>query len=486
MPNPIKYTTGSESLALKKGNFYIGTGDVGKGPTSTTGYYNGTTPPSGGYTVYLNKATGGPAIYTCANDTELINLTNSIAGQSYTTENECFSYYSGQSDKLCINRDYEVIVTDGLVVNLDAGFIPSYPRNGNTWYDLSTSQLNATLLNGAGFEPDPAGTITFDGINDYASIPASPLTAINIFSFELWVNRTGIATFTGPYDRIFQKNGGYSGHPAWGFHLNESTPAAPSFKSSYSSALSDYNNVIGFTADAAMELDEWHYYAATLDSELNLKLYHNGSLNNGGVLNQAPMKTQDTILIAIGDGREFYGKIPVVRVYNRPLSAAEIAKNFEVQRARFVSENPNMVTDGEGLITNWTSLAGLTSRTSNAVQAPDGSMSATLFERISISPSGHAQIRQGFPTVDLFPGTTYTVSFWAKRIHLTQRLDFEFSDTPQQIVYLTDDWKFYSFSLTTNSTFPIGEFIDIGSTSVNGGSQLGEQYSIWRLEVRLT
>jgi hypothetical protein len=38
MSNPIKYSTGSESLALKTGNFYIGTGDVGKGPTSTTGY----------------------------------------------------------------------------------------------------------------------------------------------------------------------------------------------------------------------------------------------------------------------------------------------------------------------------------------------------------------------------------------------------------------------------------------------------------------
>jgi hypothetical protein len=31
MPNPIKYTTGSESLALNKGNYWIGTGDVGKG-----------------------------------------------------------------------------------------------------------------------------------------------------------------------------------------------------------------------------------------------------------------------------------------------------------------------------------------------------------------------------------------------------------------------------------------------------------------------
>ena len=63
MPNAIKYSVSSETLALKKGNFYIGTGDVGKGPTSSTGYYNGVTPPAGGYTVYLNKESGGPVLY---------------------------------------------------------------------------------------------------------------------------------------------------------------------------------------------------------------------------------------------------------------------------------------------------------------------------------------------------------------------------------------------------------------------------------------
>jgi hypothetical protein len=36
MPNAIKYNVSAETLALKKGNFWIGTGDVGKGPTSTT------------------------------------------------------------------------------------------------------------------------------------------------------------------------------------------------------------------------------------------------------------------------------------------------------------------------------------------------------------------------------------------------------------------------------------------------------------------
>ena len=79
MPNAIKYSTSAQTLALKKGNYWIGTGDVGKGPTSTTDYWNGITPPSGGYTIYLNKASGGPSIYTAANDSQLVSLTNTIS-----------------------------------------------------------------------------------------------------------------------------------------------------------------------------------------------------------------------------------------------------------------------------------------------------------------------------------------------------------------------------------------------------------------------
>ena len=108
MPNAIKYNTSAETLALKKGNFWIGTGAVGKGPTSTTGYWNGITPPSGGYTIYLNKVSNGPSIYTVTSDGQLISLTNSIAGASYTTAQQCFDYYYGQTDKMCVYQDYPI------------------------------------------------------------------------------------------------------------------------------------------------------------------------------------------------------------------------------------------------------------------------------------------------------------------------------------------------------------------------------------------
>jgi hypothetical protein len=78
MANSIKYNTSSESNALTSGNFHLGIGDVPKGPTSSTGYWAGINPPSGGYTIYLNKASNGPSIYIANNDTKLISLTNTI------------------------------------------------------------------------------------------------------------------------------------------------------------------------------------------------------------------------------------------------------------------------------------------------------------------------------------------------------------------------------------------------------------------------
>jgi len=119
MSNPIKYSTGSETQALKKGNLYFGTGDVGKGPTSSTGYYNGYSPSSGGYMIYLYKsgAPGDLSYFSAANDTQLISFTNNLASTSFTSATQCLNYFNTQTDKMVFNIDYPPIVTSGLVLN---------------------------------------------------------------------------------------------------------------------------------------------------------------------------------------------------------------------------------------------------------------------------------------------------------------------------------------------------------------------------------
>lgn len=308
MPNTIKYSLTSQSLALKKGNYYIGTNDVGKGPTSSTGYWNGITPPIGGYTIYLNKDTNGPAIYTVLNDSELISITNKIAGESYTTVNECFNYYLSQSDKMVFNIDYESIVTNGLIMNLDAGFTSSYPRNGTTWYDIATSN-NGTLQNGPTFSSTNGGSIVFDGSNDRVDCGTFSVSYLTV---STWVYRTSSATHQG----ICRKENGW--------------------------AVSQYNGTLQVAPGTS-----WTFYntgyVIPLDTWVNITYTYNGS---GGVGSQivyingvsifsssagSGAISSNTNQVAVGydDNNWFWGgRIANTLIYNRALTSSEVLNNF--------------------------------------------------------------------------------------------------------------------------------------------------------------
>jgi len=61
------------------------------------------------------------------------------------------------------------IVTDGLILCLDAGNLKSYPGSGTAWNDL-TKNNNNVVLNGAVFNSTKGGNIAYDGVNDSGAI----------------------------------------------------------------------------------------------------------------------------------------------------------------------------------------------------------------------------------------------------------------------------------------------------------------------------
>ena len=60
------------------------------------------------------------------------------------------------------------IVTDGLVLCVDAASKRSYPGTGTTWTDLKGGN-NGTLTNGPTFSSANGGSVVFDGTNDYTN-----------------------------------------------------------------------------------------------------------------------------------------------------------------------------------------------------------------------------------------------------------------------------------------------------------------------------
>jgi surface protein len=332
MPNAIKYNVSAETLSLKKGNFWIGTGDVGKGPTSSTGYYNGITPPSGGYTIYLNKETGGPSIYTVDNDVQLISLTNSIAGQSYTSATQCLVYYAGQTDKVCFNRDYEPIITDGLVLNLDAGFDGSYPASGTTWGDLSVSGNNGTLINSPGFYDNGGGSIVFDGTDDYISTNnGSSLTQAGNTQFTagFWIKKTASDkdAMIGPWDNSSRK----------GWFLQWFTDNVVYF--GITNGGTNYNYVSnGYT-------NNWNNIVGVFDGSQSTnqnigKIYVNGVLqttnNSDTMLTSVPTNLVELTIGKLTNYNSLTtGNISQVQVYNRALTSSEVLQNYNAMKDRF-------------------------------------------------------------------------------------------------------------------------------------------------------
>jgi len=316
MGNSVKYNSSAvEPFSLKKGNFYIGTGDVQKGPSN---FWSTITPPTGGYTIYLDKPSNGPSIYTPNNDSELIFITNQIAGTSYTTVNECLTYFAGQNDKMIFDQNCDEILTDGLVFYLDAGFTSSYPRSGITWYDLSGDN-NGTLTNGPSYNSDNGGGIVFDGTDDYVSL--SNYTLNNNFTYGIWVMRNGngdqgtrgiVISNAATYIDV-----GFNGGIMFSLILSNG-----------SQNLTTYGSMV--------PIGQWAYYTATYNQE-NAILYLNGVQIASNNYSLGVGRIGSTFRIGSFDGGSYHlnGKIAIAQVYNKALTAAEVIRNYDAQKTRF-------------------------------------------------------------------------------------------------------------------------------------------------------
>ena len=66
------------------------------------------------------------------------------------------------------------IVKDGLVFHVDAADINSYVSGSTTWYNLAGAD-DGTLTNGPSYSISNKGILSFDGVDDYVSIPETDL-----------------------------------------------------------------------------------------------------------------------------------------------------------------------------------------------------------------------------------------------------------------------------------------------------------------------
>ena len=205
------------------------------------------------------------------------------------------------------------IITDGLVLHLDAGNRKSYPGSGNTWYDLSGNNNNGTLINGPVHNSSNGGVFLLDGVDDYIEITLNLSTQNHtIFGAARYVSIGG-RTFSG------RLNNWLMGH--W---------SSSTVKYYASGWVTDTN--AGEQSDT-----NWRLYTAVGNySSDQWTFYVNGSIdtgpNSGGVNGPNGFR--------IGrygptSGEYSNSHISFLTCYNRVLSTQEIQQNYNALKGRF-------------------------------------------------------------------------------------------------------------------------------------------------------
>ena len=143
--NIIQFSTASLANTIKKGQAILGVNDAGYGPTTTTGFWNGITPPSGGYTIYVSRSIAGPNIYTPSSDSELITYASKLTNVPFTSVSGTLAWFATQSNSIVVNKNYPNMAVSNSNTILDASFIPSYPTTNSICYSLAEDFIINTI-----------------------------------------------------------------------------------------------------------------------------------------------------------------------------------------------------------------------------------------------------------------------------------------------------------------------------------------------------
>jgi hypothetical protein len=217
------------------------------------------------------------------------------------------------------------IVTDGLVLCLDAADSKSYPGSGTTWTNRVERGNNGTLVNGPTFDSSNGGSLSFDGTNQYFSLDSnvtvSPvgftvMMAIDVndsqssSNWDYWFMQDP----AGSYKYEFGKYGVGGNQFQFKDNINSS-------ESSRNVGLSAGFSILHFGTTSSS------YSFTSVNGEA--KVLSNGS---GGWAGGDDINFDEFFR---GGSTYFGAKIANMLIYNKELSQKEILQNFKATKSKF-------------------------------------------------------------------------------------------------------------------------------------------------------
>jgi hypothetical protein len=193
------------------------------------------------------------------------------------------------------------IVTDGLILALDAADRTSYPGSGTTWSDLVGNNYG-TLTNGPTFNSANCGTIVFDGTNDYVFI--NSVTNYKSICFWVYWDDTGPLA---PWRYLLDSRPGMN----QGWFVPSSSSQGSDWKSTF------YVNGLQVTGcnETNVPKNRWNH------------VYLEGT--------NTSYTSTFNFMSRYSNDEQAGGKMGGVCIYNRVLSTEEVLQNYNATKKRF-------------------------------------------------------------------------------------------------------------------------------------------------------
>jgi len=213
------------------------------------------------------------------------------------------------------------IVTDGLVLALDAKNPKSYPGSGATWYDLSGYNNHGQILNQVSHNGE---AFDFDGTSDYVNCGSdASLDLTSQMTLTVAVNASAMPGNMYVLTKQDYGNGyilhydiAYETTPGGGFQTTNVTNTE-------------------FEFGTNIQQNNWYIVSYTYDGSTE-RAYYNGELINSKAKTGA-ISTNASYDLHIGyrGGGGWVGQIALVHIHNTALTTPEIQQNYNALKGRF-------------------------------------------------------------------------------------------------------------------------------------------------------
>ncbi len=192
------------------------------------------------------------------------------------------------------------IVTDGLVLYLDAANTKSYPGSGTTWYDLSGNNKNFSISDINTFAYNSSGyfTMTGGGINC-----ANPITDNLLCTCVFWIKTTDVQSL---FWSQFGTTSYYLGAYRIGNKFYNNAFGSPTYHQDSIQKSNIYDNLID---------DNWHMVEF---KSVNLAIMTKPAFNH-----------YSSFIFNTGD-------VAIIQIYNRNITESESRQNYNAMKGRYL------------------------------------------------------------------------------------------------------------------------------------------------------